>query len=95
MEGAEEQAIEEAVEMAEEEPELPPPCSVGQEIGPGESCLVGDDDIFEAMDDGTGCFKIFRDDGESWRCRGDEVDEEGFKALRINDTDTWRIEEVP
>lgn len=81
--------------VAEEERELPPPCGVGQEVRPGESCLVGDADLFEVMEDGTGCFRVFREDGESLRCRGDEVDEDGFKASRVDDTDRWRIEELP
>lgn len=73
-------------------PPTPPPvqrpaCTVGMELGQGESCTFGSA-VFEVRDDGFGCV------GGSI-CAGTGLNLNNFRATKITGTSRWRIDGLP
>ena len=63
-----------------------PVCTVGMELGPGESCMFGDA-VLLVREDGFGCVGPI--------CTGTSVTINDFSATRIAGTDRWRIDSLP
>ena len=72
-----------------------PPCRVGQELGPGQSCTDGSSYQFGVDSDGIACLipdGVKRTRGE---CSNRAIDLDGFAASRIPETLRWRIDALP
>ncbi len=70
-------------------------CQVGQEWGPGESCVVSGGYRFEVEDQDFACYSKILEDGIESDCSNREIESGGFSASRIEDTANWRINSVP
>ena len=70
-------------------------CAVGQEWGPGESCVVSGGYRFEVRDQEHACYTRTLADGIESTCSNRDIESEGFSAARIDDTVDWRINSVP
>ena len=72
-----------------------PPCRVGQELGPGQSCTDGSSYQFSVESDGIACLIPDGVKRTSGTCSNNAIDLEGFAASRIPDTLRWRIDALP
>ena len=63
-----------------------PVCTVGMELGPGDSCEFGGT-VLRVREDGFGCVGPL--------CAGTGVTINDFSATRIAGTDRWRIDSLP
>lgn len=63
-----------------------PVCTVGMELGPGESCMFGGS-VLSVREDGFGCVGPI--------CAGTSVTINDFSATRLAGTDRWRIDSLP
>ena len=72
-----------------------PPCRVGQELGPGQSCTDGSSYQFGVDSDGIACLIPDGVNRTRGRCSNREIDLDGFAASRIPDTLRWRIDSLP
>ena len=72
-----------------------PPCRVGQELGPGQSCTDGSSYQFGVDSDGIACLIPDGVNRTSGICSNNDIDLEGFAASRIPDTLRWRIDSQP
>ena len=72
-----------------------PPCRVGQELGPGQSCTDGSSFQFSVESDGIACLIPDGVNRTRGRCSNRDIDLEGFAASRIPDTLRWRIDSLP
>lgn len=70
-------------------------CAVGQEWGPGESCVVSGGYRFEVNDAEHACYTRTHEDGIESNCSNRDIESGGFSASRIGDTVNWRINAVP
>ena len=70
-------------------------CEVGQEWGPGESCVVSGGYRFEVQDAEFACFSKIQTDVIESDCSNREIESGGFSAGRVGDTVDWRINSVP
>ena len=66
-------------------------CHVGRIVGPEQSCTVGDE-RFEVDRDGRGCLIAGSGNMVSRFCSSTRVAVDGFDAIRLPDTNDWRIE---
>ena len=69
-------------------------CTVGQVLGLGQKCSVGED-TFEVVDDGLEVACLIEPDGISRMCSTHEVVKGNFSASNIEDTSDWRIDSMP
>ncbi len=82
-------------------PVTPSGCRVGQVLGPGESCPLASGAVFQARADGIACL------GDGWctdrlvsgivsgisvSISPNSLQVESFRATRVDDTLTWRID---
>ncbi|WP_420448372.1 hypothetical protein [Candidatus Palauibacter sp.] len=82
--------------MVEFEPAFQgPPCQVGQELGPGQSCTDGSSYQFSVESDGIACLIPDGMNRTRGSCSNSAIDVEGFAASPIPDTLRWRIDALP